>query len=98
MNTQLLVTIIFKLLDLGVRLSDTPEDVEAYIELRNKLRKELVNEANTPFGEGDTSEDSQPEESEDQDENRPVENIEPDPDEVPDRPQDVGEGRIEDQS
>lgn len=44
----LMVTILFELLDLGIRLADKPADTERYAELRKKLRDELVAEANRP--------------------------------------------------
>lgn len=47
MSEQLLVEIIFELLDLGIRLSTNRHgDQEKYVELRKKLRKELVAKAN----------------------------------------------------
>lgn len=49
MNSQLITTILFELLDLGIRMTENRHgDHEKYVQLREQLRKELVEEANTP--------------------------------------------------
>lgn len=48
MSEQLIVTVILKLIDLGIRLSDKPGDVEEYARLRREVRKAAVAEANSP--------------------------------------------------
>lgn len=46
--TTALVSAVLELLELGLRVSDTPAEVEKYIALRKKLREELVEKALSP--------------------------------------------------
>jgi hypothetical protein len=49
MSNQLIATILFELLDLGIRMTENRHgDHEKYVLLREQLRKELVERANTP--------------------------------------------------